>query len=318
MGWVERFTSDPGSALTDNQITDTAKEIATNPKAAAETAVVVAATVYGGPAGGAAASAAITKLNGGSNEDALKAGAASYVGGEVGSYATDAGAGPVGGPMIGGAAGGALGAAAQGQDVGKGAVSGAVTSGISSGVSQGLAPSSQTDYLSQPAPAGTSMPSSIDQTGVYQIGSSSTGSQAGRATGFGYTPDASLNAPNVGGYTGYVTPDVSYSSSVAGESAPQISKTTNPQPSASDRAAGQLASQVLSPGIINLLYPSSTPSGPNLTATPIGGTSAALGQALASQSPDTSLTGEPILGGEGKTTKQVWNTESLRNALGIA
>ena len=70
---------------------------------------------------------------------------------------------------------------------------------------------------------------------------------------------------------------------------------------------------------VSLLSPSVVPSKSTSTSKTPGSSSAALlGQALGTTQPDTSLVGgSPILDGEQGKRRNVWNTESLKSALGI-
>jgi len=70
---------------------------------------------------------------------------------------------------------------------------------------------------------------------------------------------------------------------------------------------------------VSLLSPSVVPSKSTSTSKTPGSSSAALlGQALGTTQPDTSLVGgSPILDGEKGKKRNVWNTESLKSALGI-
>jgi hypothetical protein len=73
--------------------------------------------------------------------------------------------------------------------------------------------------------------------------------------------------------------------------------------------------QLISPTIV----PSTDSGGsPQVLSSVLGAPSSTiLGQALQSSNPDPSTTGSPILDGDGKNVRNVWNTESLRTALGL-
>ena len=69
-----------------------------------------------------------------------------------------------------------------------------------------------------------------------------------------------------------------------------------------------------------LISPTIVPSAgsPQVLSSVLGAPSSTiLGQALQSSSPDPSTTGSPILDGDGGNVRNVWNTESLRTALGL-
>ena len=70
-----------------------------------------------------------------------------------------------------------------------------------------------------------------------------------------------------------------------------------------------------------LISPTIVPSAggtPQVLSSVLGAPSSTiLGQALQSSNPDPSTTGSPILDGDGKNVRNVWNTESLRTALGL-
>ena len=71
--------------------------------------------------------------------------------------------------------------------------------------------------------------------------------------------------------------------------------------------------------LTSILSPSIIPSKASGTASRgFGPSGAYLGQALGTTSPDSGLTGgPPVLSGEEGKKRNVWNVESLRNALGI-
>ena len=87
--------------------------------------------------------------------------------------------------------------------------------------------------------------------------------------------------------------------------------TNNAASTANVAPTGNALTSILSPSII--------PSKTSGTASGgFGPSSAYLGQALGTTSPDSGLTGNPpVLSGEEGQKRNVWNVESLRNALGI-
>ncbi len=110
---------------------------------------MAAASYYGGPWGALGAQAYLTRLDGGSFEDAAIAGGiglvSSYAGGELGSYAggviggsaLGSTAGTIVGGAVGGAASGALGAHLSGGDPAQGALYGAIGGAASAAASLG-------------------------------------------------------------------------------------------------------------------------------------------------------------------------------------
>jgi len=73
--------------------------------------------------------------------------------------------------------------------------------------------------------------------------------------------------------------------------------------------------QLITPTIV----PSSGGQSPQVLSSVLGAPSSSiLGQALQSSNPDIATTGDPILEGDGKNKRNVWNTESLRTALGLS
>jgi hypothetical protein len=71
--------------------------------------------------------------------------------------------------------------------------------------------------------------------------------------------------------------------------------------------------------LTSILSPSIIPSKSVAQAGIAGPSTAYLGQALGTTSPDTALSGggTPVFAGEEGKKRNVWNIESLRNALGI-
>ena len=287
---------------------------------------------------GASGSAVTSISQGASPEEVIKSAGVGAVSGAVGG-AVGAEVGPgVSGAAAGGAASGATGAELTGQDVGKGAVRGAVTSGITSAATQGLTgifggqqptpalgqgyeatSSTPNNYLGV---ADSSQPPGPRPQGLYQT----TPEGYYGASGFipknalyqvgdtgGVINDPTLQAAPVYNPT---TQSVSYPEDYTPSKATSTISKDYPS-TQGERLGGQLISQVLSPKILTGLYPSS-PIGGGFDTSGGGVNTTLLGQALGTTS-DTSLVGSPILGSEdsGKRS-QVWNTESLRNALGIA
>jgi hypothetical protein len=73
--------------------------------------------------------------------------------------------------------------------------------------------------------------------------------------------------------------------------------------------------QLITPTIV----PSSGGQSPQVLSSVLGAPSSSiLGQALQSSNPDPATTGNPVFEGDGKNKRNVWNTESLRTALGLS
>ena len=308
--------------------------------AAGSTEAAAAGSAVLGASGGAVSSIS----QGGNPEDVIKAaGIGAVAGGVGGAVGTEVGPG-IAGAAAGGAASGATGAELTGQNVGKGAITGAVTSGITSAATQGLTgifggqqptpalgqgyeatSSTPSNYLGV---ADSSQPPGPRPQGLYQT------TPEGYYGASGFIPKNALyqvgdtggviNDPTLQAAPVYnpSTQTVDYPQDYTPSKATSTISTDYPA-TQEERLGGQLISQILSPKILAGLYPSSPIGGRSSTSGTFntsgsGGTNTALlGQALGTTS-DTSLVGSPILGSEdsGKRS-QVWNTESLRNALGI-
>ena len=73
--------------------------------------------------------------------------------------------------------------------------------------------------------------------------------------------------------------------------------------------------QLITPTIVS----SSGGQSPQVLSSVLGAPSSSiLGQALQSSNPDPATTGNPVFEGDGKNKRNVWNTESLRTALGLS
>jgi hypothetical protein len=76
--------------------------------------------------------------------------------------------------------------------------------------------------------------------------------------------------------------------------------------------------QLITPSIVSSSG-SGGGSSPQVLSSVLGAPSSSiLGQALQSSNPDPATTGNPVFEGDGKNQRNVWNTESLRTALGLS
>ena len=228
--------------------------------------------------GGAAKGAITPSLTGGSVGSGAAGGAiGSALGTEIGGDA---------GKIIGGAAGSAAGAAAAGGDVGQSAVRGGLTGAagaVGGALRQEFNPSTGQmetveDTSISPTPTTPPQPDIQEQQPSYA---------------------GDLGEITVSGSPDLVLPDTTTTSK--DNSAPTSKSTTK-----------QNKPQLISPTIV----PSA--GSPQVLSSVLGAPSSTiLGQALQSSSPDPSTTGSPILDGDGGNVRNVWNTESLRTALGL-
>ena len=228
--------------------------------------------------GGAAKGAITPSLTGGSVGSGAAGGAiGSALGTEIGGDA---------GKIIGGAAGSAAGAAAAGGDVSQSAVRGGLTGAagaVGGALRQEFNPSTGQmetvqDTSTQPTPTTPPQPDIQEKQPSYA---------------------GDLGELTVSGSPDLVLPDTTTTST----------DTTEPT---SKSTTKQNKPQLISPTIV----PSA--GSPQVLSSVLGAPSSTiLGQALQSSSPDPSTTGSPILDGDGGNVRNVWNTESLRTALGL-
>jgi len=292
---------------------------------------VATVSAAGSAAVGASTGAINTAAQGGSAEDIAKAaavgGVAGGAGSQVGSLATEAvpSLGPTGAAAVGGAAKGAITPALTGGSVGSGAAGGAIGSAlgteiggdagkiIGGGVGSAAGAALSGGDVSQSALKGGlsgaagALGGALRQeynvaTGqmetVPDTSTPTTQSQPGSQQQPTYAGD--LGELTVSGSPDLVLPDTTTTSTDTSESA---NKSTTKQNKP----------QLISPTIV----PSSGGT-PQVLSSVLGAPSSTiLGQALQSSNPDPSTTGSPILDGDGKNVRNVWNTESLRTALGL-
>ena len=291
---------------------------------------VATVSAAGSAAVGASTGAINTAAQGGSAEDIAKAaavgGVAGGAGSQVGSLATEAvpSLGPTGAAAVGGAAKGAITPALTGGSVGSGAAGGAIGSAlgteiggdagkiIGGGVGSAAGAALSGGDVSQSALKGGlsgaagALGGALRQeynvaTGqmetVPDTSTPTTQSQPGSQQQPTYAGD--LGELTVSGSPDLVLPDTTTANTDT--SAPTSQKSTK-----KDNV------QLISPTIV----PSA--GSPQVLSSVLGAPSSTiLGQALQSSNPDPSTTGSPILDGDGKNVRNVWNTESLRTALGL-
>ena len=291
---------------------------------------VATVSAAGSAAVGASTGAINTAAQGGSAEDIAKAaavgGVAGGAGSQVGSLATEAvpSLGETGAAAVGGAAKGAITPALTGGSVGSGAAGGAIGSAlgteiggdagkiIGGGVGSAAGAALSGGDVSQSALKGGlsgaagALGGALRQeynvaTGqmetVPDTSTPTTQSQPGSQQQPTYAGD--LGELTVSGSPDLVLPDTTTANTDT--SAPTSQKSTK-----KDNV------QLISPTIV----PSA--GSPQVLSSVLGAPSSTiLGQALQSSNPDPSTTGSPILDGDGKNVRNVWNTESLRTALGL-
>jgi len=328
-----------GAYITTGSAEAAAAVLATDGSAAAVGGALTAAGVdttvatvsaAGSAAVGASTGAINTAAQGGSAEDIAKAaavgGVAGGAGSQVGSLATEAvpSLGTTGAAAVGGAAKGAITPALTGGSVGSGAAGGAIGSAlgteiggdagkiIGGGVGSAAGAALSGGDVSQSALKGGlsgaagALGGALRQeynvaTGqmetVPDTSTPTTQSQPGSQQQPTYAGD--LGELTVSGSPDLVLPDTTTTSTDTSESA---NKSTTKQNKP----------QLISPTIV----PSA--GSPQVLSSVLGAPSSTiLGQALQSSNPDPSTTGSPILDGDGKNVRNVWNTESLRTALGL-
>ena len=301
--------------------------------AAGVDASVATVSAAGAAAVGAGTNAINTASQGGSAEDIAKAavvgGVSGGAGSQIGSIAAEAvpSLGSTGTAAVGGAAKGAITPALTGGSVGAGAAGGALGSAL--GTEIGGDAGKIIGGI-----AGSATGAALSGGDVNQ--SALRGGLTGAAGALGGALKQEYNVA-----TGQMetVPDTSV----------QPTPTTPPQPNVQQQPsyAGDLGELTVS-GSPDLVLPDTTASGSDNTA-PTGTTtkqdkpqlisptivpsasgtpqvlssvlgapsSTVLGQALQSSNPDPSTTGSPIEEGDGKNVRNVWNTESLRTALGL-
>jgi len=127
-----------------------------------------------------------------------------------------------------------------------------------------------------------------------------------------YSGGGARSGTSLGGALGTQTSDSLDAGSidVTGDQTSTIDETGTTQ---KNQASSGDKPQLISPTIVP-----SKGGTPQVLSSVLGAPSSTiLGQALQSSNPDPSTTGSPILDGDGKNVRNVWNTESLRTALGL-
>ena len=303
-----------------------------------------AATVVGGATVGAGTALA---TGGDPVKGALVGGATAGVGSEVGGAVSGATGSPTLASTAGGAASGATGAALTGGDVVKGALvggaTGAVSGGVKSGIETAASPAPTTDYLNK----GVTYPTVGEITPASSVGMQPVDSGIGITTGTTPTtispetlalantsvssqPTDYLNKgvtyPSTSGISPTATGETGLIPTAKGETGISTGTPTS-EPAYTTSADYTTANYKLSPetsraidigsGVLarELFATKPTYAGPGSYGDI--GAGSVLGSAL-SVSPDTFLTGSPVLGSDEEGKRQnVWNLASLRNALGV-
>ena len=302
--------------------------------AAGVDASVATVTATGAAATGASSSAINTAAQGGSAEDIAKAavvgGVAGGAGSQVGSLAAEAvpSLGATGAAAVGGAAKGAITPSLTGGSVGSGAAGGAIGSALGTEIggdagkiiggaagSAAGAAASGGDVGQSTVRGGLTGAAGAIGGALRQEFNPSTGQmETVEDTSISPTPttppqpDIQEQQPSYAGDLGELT--VSGSPDLVLPDTTTTSKdTTEPTNKSTTK---QNKPQLISPTIV----PSA--GSPQVLSSVLGAPSSTiLGQALQSSNPDPSTTGSPILDGDGKNVRNVWNTESLRTALGL-
>jgi hypothetical protein len=306
--------------------------------AAATEAGVAAATLaeVGAATTGAASSAINTAAAGGNVQDVLKAaatgGVSGAVGSEIGSAASSAvpDLGTTGAAALGGAAKGAITPALTGGSVGSGAAGGALGSvlGTEIGGDTGKIIGGAAGSATGAALSGGNVNQSALRGGLSGAAGALGGAlrqEFNPATSQMETVQDTSTQPTP---TTPPQPDVQQQPTYVGDlgeltvsGSPDLvlpdTTATNSSDAAptSQSATKQNKPQLISPTIV----PSASGGGsPQVLSSVLGAPSSTiLGQALQSSNPDPSTTGSPIEEGDGKNVRNVWNTESLRTALGL-
>jgi hypothetical protein len=290
-----------------------------------------------GSAIGSAANAAVGDLGttgaaalGGATKSGVQAGlsggsvGANALGGAVGSgLGTEIGGDF--GKILGGAAGSATGAAASGGNVGQSALIGGLTgagSALSGALRQQVNPAtgqveSVPDTQTPPTPETPPQPDVQPQLPF-----------AGQLDEITISGSPDLTMPEIVSSTkdeagNFLFPEITVSGQkdlelpeITVEGSPDIASDSTTQPTKDKTGSTKQGGvQLISPTIV----PSASGGGsPQVLSSVLGAPSSTiLGQALQSSNPDPSTTGSPILDGDGKNVRNVWNTESLRTALGL-
>jgi len=292
---------------------------------------VATVSAAGSAAVGASTGAINTAAQGGSAEDIAKAaavgGVAGGAGSQVGSLATEAvpSLGPTGAAAVGGAAKGAITPALTGGSVGSGAAGGAIGSAlgteiggdagkiIGGGVGSAAGAALSGGDVSQSALKGGLSGAAGALGGAlrqeYNVATGQMETVPDTSTPTTQSQPGSQQQPTYAGDLGELTvsgsPDLVLPDTTTAN--------TDTSASTSQKSTKKDNVQLISPTIVP-----SAGGTPQVLSSVLGAPSSTiLGQALQSSNPDPSTTGSPILDGDGKNVRNVWNTESLRTALGL-
>ena len=292
---------------------------------------VATVSAAGSAAVGASTGAINTAAQGGSAEDIAKAaavgGVAGGAGSQVGSLATEAvpSLGTTGAAAVGGAAKGAITPALTGGSVGSGAAGGAIGSAlgteiggdagkiIGGGVGSAAGAALSGGDVSQSALKGGLSGAAGALGGAlrqeYNVATGQMETVPDTSTPTTQSQPGSQQQPTYAGDLGELTvsgsPDLVLPDTTTAN--------TDTSASTSQKSTKKDNVQLISPTIV----PSSGGT-PQVLSSVLGAPSSTiLGQALQSSNPDPSTTGSPILDGDGGNVRNVWNTESLRTALGL-
>ena len=314
---------------------------------------VATVSAAGAAAVGAGTNAINTAAQGGSAEDIAKAaavgGVSGGVGSQVGSIAAEAvpSLGATGAAAVGGAAKGAISPALTGGSVGSGAAGGAIGSAlgteiggdagkiIGGGVGSAAGAALSGGDVGQSAlRGGLSGAAGALGGALRQQYNSYTGQMETVSDPSATTPEQQynpqtgqpINQPQQDG----TTSEVSSTKDADGNFVfPEITVSGSPDLVLPDidvtgkSDAANINTSATKQGGVQLISPTIVPStgsggAPQVLSSVLGAPSSTiLGQALQSSNPDPSTTGSPILDGDGKNVRNVWNTESLRTALGL-
>jgi len=291
---------------------------------------VATVSAAGSAAVGASTGAINTAAQGGSAEDIAKAaavgGVAGGAGSQVGSLATEAvpSVGATGAAAVGGAVKGAITPALTGGSVGSGAAGGAIGSAlgteiggdagkiIGGGVGSAAGAALSGGDVSQSALKGGLSGAAGALGGAlrqeYNVATGQMETVPDTSTPTTQSQPGSQQQPTYAGDLGELTvsgsPDLVLPDTTTAN--------TDTSASTSQKSTKKDNVQLISPTIV----PSA--GSPQVLSSVLGAPSSTiLGQALQSSNPDPSTTGSPILDGDGKNVRNVWNTESLRTALGL-
>ena len=297
--------------------------------AAGVDASVATVSAAGAAATGATSGAINTAAQGGSPEDIAKSavvgGVSGGVGSEIGSVASSAAGdlGVTGAAALGGAAKGAITPALTGGSVGAGAAGGAVGSALGTEIG------GDAGKIIGGA-GGSALSAQLSGGNISQ--SALRGGLSGASGALGSALKQEFNPTTMQGDSTSPTPttppqpDVQQPQKYVGDfgeltvsGSPDLvlpdTQTSGTSDSTTQTPSKQNKVQLISP---TTTLGDSSGGFPQVLSSVLGAPSSTiLGQALQSSNPDPSTAGSPILEGDDKNVRNVWNTESLRTALGL-